>query len=138
MNLKLFLDKGRLEFGGGRVTCPIWIEVDGNPFPEEGWDDFSVVLLGWWITAASSGDVTSCFLFMDGPFRFELSLLHDGLEVVFFKADREIGKRDVSTSMGEFLIMLKEEAALLVRHLANECPGLRDPDLLSLAEKVEG
>jgi hypothetical protein len=62
----------------GSITGPLSVEIDGDPFPEPGWNDFPVVVLGWWLRAVlalkRTGVGTSC-TFMDGPFEFELKQL---------------------------------------------------------------
>lgn len=55
------------------LTSPIWVEIDGTPFPGEGWVDFSHTLLCRWTDAlrSYSGKTSAglCFDFMDGPYR---------------------------------------------------------------------
>jgi hypothetical protein len=59
----------------GSITGPLFLEVGGYAFPENGWNDFPVVVLGWWIRAVlelqRSSAAISC-VFMDGPFEFAL------------------------------------------------------------------
>src|SRR5687767_13428453 len=56
---------------------PLWFSFDGTAFPEEGWRDFVIVVLGWWISkvrtlaASDQGDVELSF--MDGPVTLYLS-----------------------------------------------------------------
>ena len=58
-----------------RITGTLFVELGGNAFPDAGWSDFPVVVLGWWVRAAlalqRTGAPTS-FMFMDGPFELEL------------------------------------------------------------------
>ncbi len=35
----------------GNVTGVIFLESQGRAFPERGWSDFPVIILGWWIDA---------------------------------------------------------------------------------------
>ena len=60
------------------VVGPIWLELDGQTFPDDGWDDFPVVILGWWLNAvkpliANEGTECEC-LFMDGRYKFKVKL----------------------------------------------------------------
>lgn len=60
----------------GGVTGVVLLRLDDTAFPGEGWSDFPVVVLGWWLrtfTRLLSGAGTSgrCH-FMDGPFGFEV------------------------------------------------------------------
>ena len=61
------------------VVGPIWLEIDGHDFPGEGWDDFPVVILGWWLSEVKPlliNRAGSCrCLFMDGDYKFEISVL---------------------------------------------------------------
>ena len=63
----------------GTVVGPIWLHSKEDSelvFPEAGWIDFPVVILGWWLREiegllrASSIEATCSF--MDGPFEFIL------------------------------------------------------------------
>lgn len=62
--------------GGGPVTGPIWTRVAGTDFPESGWPDFPVALLGGWLTTLSElehGDPQPAVLhFMEGPYGLEV------------------------------------------------------------------
>ncbi len=56
----------------GSIIGPLVVRAGNVVFPEPGWHDFPVVVLGWWLekstrlTAHGIGE----FLFMDGPFFF--------------------------------------------------------------------
>jgi hypothetical protein len=58
----------------GNVTGQVFLRGAAGDFPETGWSDFPVVILGWWI--AGLADVVARRepsyqgLFMDGPFAF--------------------------------------------------------------------
>ena len=62
-----------------RVIGPIWLEIDGRDFPGEGWDDFPVVILGWWLSEAkpllTNQTGSRERLFMDGSYEFEVNVL---------------------------------------------------------------
>lgn len=62
---------------GQNVTGPIWIELAGQAFPSSHWDDFPVIILGWWLQELhnlSTGTVNrvECH-YMDGPYHFEIT-----------------------------------------------------------------
>ncbi|MEL6328097.1 MAG: hypothetical protein AAFR38_00415 [Planctomycetota bacterium] len=68
----------RLEFDAASPssdpnTGNIWVELNGDGFPERGWADFPIVVLGWWSEALISQRPNQRiqWRFMDGP--FELS-----------------------------------------------------------------
>jgi hypothetical protein len=49
----------------------IWWNHNGLDYPEHGWIDFGVVVIGWWFTSISSlwkGTPRTRFSFMDGPY----------------------------------------------------------------------
>jgi hypothetical protein len=56
----------------GSITGVIWLQMDAIAFPEQGWNDFVVVILGWWTNEASALVAATKnrgeFGFMDGPF----------------------------------------------------------------------
>lgn len=61
----------------GSVVAPLWLEVGDVAFPEAGWFDFPVPVLGWWIQAlrsmvASTSD-EALLRFMDGPFEVRVT-----------------------------------------------------------------
>jgi hypothetical protein len=62
---------------GLTLTCPIYIRCGECAFPNESWDDFAVVILGWWMEQVR--DLHRCqietavLLFMDGPYRVHIS-----------------------------------------------------------------
>lgn len=61
------------------VSGPIWLIVDSVSFPGNGWPDFPVVILGFWLTNLQSvvvGSSQNCECpFMDGPFQFEVRVV---------------------------------------------------------------
>lgn len=63
----------------GAVVGAIWLRLDGPPsaFPQAGWTDFPVVILGWWLREIEAlvrkASVEATCKFMDGPFEFVLS-----------------------------------------------------------------
>ena len=69
------VDTQRFEYVGN-ITGPIWIEVAGRAFPYSKWNDFPVIILGWWLQELHrllTGEVDriECY-FMDGPYHFEI------------------------------------------------------------------
>lgn len=62
----------------GRITGAISASLGARWFPDESWNDFAVVILGWWIDALltlldrKSGKVE--WLFMDGPYRIDVAM----------------------------------------------------------------
>ena len=78
----------------GAIVGPIWIGASepGVAFPEVGWSDFPVVLLGTWIPAlrrlSVRGRAAECH-FMEGPYRFVVSAAGAGIRSVACFETRE-------------------------------------------------
>ena len=78
MGVEVVVDADSLSRGaGGAVTGQIFLRHSGGVFPEEGWFDFPVVILTWWIVGLNECDQgkRSSFqgLFMDGPCSFTVT-----------------------------------------------------------------
>jgi hypothetical protein len=63
----------------GSVTGVLFTQLGSQAFPEVGWNDFPVVMLGWWLRdlqlgLGSKGTLVRCD-FMDGPFSMEFTTL---------------------------------------------------------------
>jgi len=63
----------------GLVTAGIWLRMSLRDFPAPGWDDFVVVVLGWWadvsVQLLRGGLSTARVDFMDGPYHVEITPL---------------------------------------------------------------
>ena len=73
------------------LVSPIWMEIDGEAFPDTDWDDFSHILLGWWSSALFSfSDASEGFewLFMDGPYEIVVRRKGDALALSCMREDR--------------------------------------------------
>ncbi len=71
--------------GSGTITGPIWLthgrrDEKQSAFPGERWDDFPVIILGWWLSALAGGarEEVACS-FMDGPYEFTVKDAGDTL-----------------------------------------------------------
>lgn len=117
----------------GSVVGAIWLRTSQDAklsFPEEGWTDFPIVVLGWWLSQVESVlrrvSVEARCSFMDGPFEFRI----DGAGQVLFMERRASGTRDLAvsnTSLQEFWQKLN----LAASHLVSECDrrGWSDSDV---------
>jgi hypothetical protein len=111
----------------GSITCGIWFEAGGAPFPSEGWNDFVVVILGWWsaelraLPARGNPRATVRLEFMDGPYEVEISAPRamEGPWLARFvqRGDRRRVVREVRLS-GQALIVSVHQAA---RSVLAEC-----------------
>lgn len=66
--------------GHGSIHGPIWNEHDTLAFPGPHWNDFPVVVLGWWLGAVvvltEGGSRSATVPFMDGPYKVHLFAKH--------------------------------------------------------------
>ena len=79
---QVIVERSSLEVNNrGSLTGQLWMELDGQPFPEPLWNDFALVVLGWWCQAVSDmvcARVTEGEMrFMDGNFSVRI---HTGPE----------------------------------------------------------
>jgi hypothetical protein len=75
---RIVVDAATLTPGSiGPATGTVWLDVEGVAFPSEKWNDFVVVVLGWWAAAvlrALRGEIGPHEVhFMDGPYLVELT-----------------------------------------------------------------
>lgn len=73
------------------LVSPIWVEIDGEAFPDTDWDDFSHTLLGWWSNALLSYTDSSVGFrldFMDGPYEIIVSRKGDAWALSCMREDR--------------------------------------------------
>ncbi|BDR57686.1 hypothetical protein [Xylocopilactobacillus apicola] len=113
-----------------QIYSDIYFQIGETFFPEEKWDDFSVIVLGWWLKEALSisSDSRSVFRFMDGPYYFEAHLI-DGKCSIDFISERHNKKEIVSNSViehREFLRLLTSNARLLIRKLPFEANEFKE------------
>ena len=73
-HISLNVDLDSLEINRSKnITGTIYFSIDYHRyFPDEGWDDFLVIILSWWIKSIRGVDIsrigtTYKFDFMDGP-----------------------------------------------------------------------
>ena len=120
----------------GSVIGSIWLRSHLEPridFPEAGWTDFPVVILGWWldqiegVLRRSSAEATCSF--MDGPFEFRITCSGE-LRLLERRAagTREVAKLEVS--LQAFWQQLNIAASLVV----SECDrlGFSNADVVNL------
>jgi len=66
----------------GPATAGIWLTMNGSHFPMIGWNDFVVVVLGWWMAAIvrllQNESVIERIDFMHGPYAVEISRMKSG------------------------------------------------------------
>lgn len=104
----------------GSITGRIWFEFGVKPFPDLRWDDFVVVILGWWIPSLQSNARVHRLRFMDGPYLLEVHRDHRGTAVVKCVESEAVG--------GEFqvdFVRLREQILDAGRSALQECKARR-------------
>ena len=121
----------------GSITGAICLS-DGNfYFPSQDWDDFPVVILGWWIETLSTpllhGAQKEC-LFMDGDYAFQVSP-HSADEWLIVCANRTDAhgthQSTAIVKVTEFMSILRSAANSLVVACHNRGWNSKDIDQLS-------
>ncbi len=132
--------------GGLRATAsgvavgPLVFVLEGEAFPEEGWRDFPVVVLGWFGQAVAglpeSGAVAVPL--MDGPYELRLTSTDGSVQVEGIRR-RRTGE-DVVVRCGVDLAGLRViylDVARATLAEAELLPGASEDDTLALAAAVE-
>jgi hypothetical protein len=72
----------------GNVTGVIFLKLESGEFPEQGWSDFPVIILGWWIEAFLQLEVHTRrevqWRFMDGTYSATLTKVERRSSTVTF------------------------------------------------------
>src|SRR5256885_4625928 len=74
----LEIDPATIEIAAsGSITGAIWLQSHDIAFPETDWNDFVVVILGWWTNEAAAliagAKTRGELMFMDGPLSVAIS-----------------------------------------------------------------
>ena len=124
------------------VVGRIWLEIDGDWFPESGWDDFPVVILGWWLKAVKpliANQAAKCeCLFMDGPYKFEITAREPTSWIVTCIKDGMDGEETLLETKTDPKILVDEmlSAARVVVDLCHQ-RGWESTDLSTLEREVD-
>ena len=137
----LVIDLGTLHVcANGPATAGIWLVTNNSEFPRAGWNDFIVVVLGWWSAAIlrllRNNSRTERVRFMDGPYAVEVSKEQSGkLQLRIFAGSS--GGREVAVGEADIKRFVSE-LATQSRKLLDEC-RLREwwsPDAEALASHL--
>jgi len=85
-HFEVVVDTYRLQGTSHRnVTGPVAVRLGDAWFPEREWNDFPVIVLGWWVRQLPdlAQGIDGEFAFMDGPFRFSVIFEAGGARIVF-------------------------------------------------------
>lgn len=122
---------------GGPATANMWLLMDGREFPAPHWNDFVVVVLGWWAEAilslVRSTSSHETVPFMDGPYSVEVSKTSTGL--LRFRALEGVGRtNEIAVSDGQVIPFVLELISQS-RNILAECK--RQAWWTTDAEKLE-
>jgi hypothetical protein len=97
----LIVDVGTFEVRPrGPATAGIWLVTESGAFPAAGWNDFVVVILGWFASAllktTRSNGVRGRVHFMDGPHAVDLALSSGIHHFKLISRDRVVGSGEAA------------------------------------------
>jgi hypothetical protein len=119
----------------GSITGPVFLRFEGGAYPEEGWNDFPVVILGWWLEgiAAFLNDGSQSFSgrFMDGPYEFTVRRLTSQVAEVSWRSSQASPSTVDVSSLSQSLAA----AGASVAHVCRR-NGWRSPDVDTLERAV--
>jgi hypothetical protein len=124
----------------GNISGIIFLTDGARSFPEAGWYDFPITILGWWLEAlgelSRSGQTASC-RFMDGPFQFRISVGSDSTWLIeFLERDDAQTAWSKPVNAGAFVSSLRGAGRTLVA--ACQQRGWDSPDVQALARRSLG
>jgi len=129
----------RSAYGG--VMGKLWIEIDGMSFPDEGWFDFVLVILAWWLEALSTlpNEDKVVLSFMDGPYfirAFVEGQNELSLELLRGRGDgREESQASHTVDMRSFVETVNQAARAVVLECRRRGWVSRDLDSLLMLAK---
>ena len=101
------------------IIGKIYFQIGDFFFPEEGWDDFAVVILSWWLHAFKNSETVFSMLFMDGPFEvnvvrsegktLELTFIHKEKKLFIVSCAEEVLKKQLLNAARKILIKSSQE-----------------------------
>jgi hypothetical protein len=113
-----------------QIFSEIYFQIGNIFFPDQKWDDFTVIILNWWLKEACKikNNNIAHFSFMDGPFYFEIHFVSEICNIEFI--DNRYDKKKVVYSgkieCTYFFNLLKKNANLLIRNIPSEAEKLKD------------
>lgn len=141
MSVYLTIDSATIDARASRpaLGC-IHISMDGVEFPSADWDDFIVVVVGWWtkavckiISGSSGHEVVD---FMEGPHSVEIEKAADG--ILRFRGLTGDGRRKVFAEADEDATSFAKDLLRQAKAVLTACKekGWISPDLDELKSSV--
>lgn len=92
MSFAVSVEPDTYELTASNIIGKIYVQANDEVYPDNGWTDFGVTIIGWWMNAITelldeSASKVSCE-FMDGPFRFDVEVMKNNDWRVSFVEER--------------------------------------------------
>lgn len=136
VHMKIVFDPTTLhQSKAGSITSVIYFDFGGSTFPTVGWNDFVVVIVGWWLASLTRSADLSLSLqlrFMDGPYWISVSA-SKGSRVLLRCVEDRPGAGVVAETEIE-LEELKRELYRVSREIMAACgdAGFESADVVTL------
>lgn len=126
----IFNSESVVEERSGKITGEIYFVIDGQCFPEKGWNDFPTIILSWWIQEflrfKRNKEKNFEFLFMDGSFSLKGKIVEEKCKIFFIGLDIDekciavVSQEDICDMLikasEEFIQILKNNMISLEKH----------------------
>ncbi|MFA9466980.1 MAG: hypothetical protein ACERKN_22225 [Velocimicrobium sp.] len=118
------------------ILSKVYFRIGEKIFPDEGWSDFTVIILGWWIEELAKleiGSKTFLLSFMDGPLHVKGFLKGNNTVELVFTRERQ-NKDEVIfpavCDIGQLKVAIYKAAKELIDEL--EKRGVDNKDVIKL------
>ena len=143
-NIDVVVDINSLRLGTRNITGEVFLRINRDAFPETRWNDFVVIILGWWLrclrelgTSGGIGDETVLY-FMDGPFRLAVRKIADGGVTITGVLETQTTRHEVlkaTCQLRDLLTPILTSAELVHRECDNR--GWKTDDSETLLSEIE-
>jgi len=137
VRVRLGLDRAEM-LQSGSVVGALWLDLEGEAFPERGWIDLPVPVVTSWIEAlrafASPEPVRAELRFMEGPFELRLDWVDEVAMATLLRMSRPVAdpiEVDLDELLDSVLTQGRNLAATAKRH------GWASLDLDALARTLD-
>ena len=136
--VQVIVDPATFRLDQGVVTGGLWLAVDGQAFPEADWNDFPLVVLGWWAEAVAdllNGGPSRELLFMDGPYLAATAATDSGRCAIRFLRGDEVKAATSDLDMA----LLAQQVEIAGREVERFCRSQdhNDRDVVVLGANLE-
>lgn len=142
MKFSILFDQKHLHRSSyGSITAPLYIEITDYQFPEKGWSDFVVVVLGWWVESmlkiVSGSTRIAEFRFMDGPQLIRLTM-EDSNNAKLEFINRKLADEKIEKVASVYINEIVSELLSVSKQVINSCEqlGWESDDLRHLKKEM--